>query len=85
MSSNRKLVALLDVNGRLLVVSADFEQILLEYQSMDQIPPPMDVAWCGSDSVCLIWEKQMRIVGPFGSSVRFVFMVYNLFFSTRIY
>ena len=71
VSPNGQFVALFTCDGKVWVVSSDFQNKFSEYDSRAKTPPK-DVAWCGNDSVILLWEDEVHMVGPNGAAARFV-------------
>lgn len=72
VSPNGRFVALFTGDGRVWVVSSDFQNKLSEYESGAKTLPK-DVVWCGNDSVVLSWEDEVIMVGPNGAASRWVF------------
>ncbi|KAI7862783.1 Vps16, C-terminal region-domain-containing protein [Spinellus fusiger] len=70
VSPNGKFLALFTCDGKLWVVSADFQKNLSEYATKSKIPP-QQLVWCGTDSVVLYWDKIVLMVGPFGDWIKF--------------
>lgn len=70
VSPNGKYVALYTMEGRLWVISADFQANLSEYDTEMGTNLPVDIAWCGNDSVVLVWEDEVHMVGPLGVALR---------------
>jgi hypothetical protein len=71
VSPNGRFVSLFTGDGKLWVVSSDFQNKLSEYDSKAKTPPK-SVDWCGNDSVVLAWEDEIHMVGPNGTSLRLV-------------
>ncbi|OAD74766.1 hypothetical protein PHYBLDRAFT_124139 [Phycomyces blakesleeanus NRRL 1555(-)] len=72
VSPNGKFLALFTVDGKLWVVSTDFQKNLSEYLTKSKIPP-QQLVWCGTDSVVLYWDKIVLMVGPFGDWIKFTY------------
>ncbi|KAI9491794.1 Vps16, C-terminal region-domain-containing protein [Zychaea mexicana] len=70
VSPNGKFLALFTGDGKLWVVSTDFQKNLSEYATKSKIPP-QQLVWCGTDSVVLYWDKIVLMVGPFGDWIKF--------------
>ncbi|RUS17640.1 Vps16, N-terminal region-domain-containing protein, partial [Endogone sp. FLAS-F59071] len=70
VSPNGKFLALFTIDGKLWVVSTDFQKNLSEFSTKSKIPPHQ-LAWCGTDSVVMYWEKLVLMVGPFGDWIKF--------------
>ncbi|PGH27681.1 hypothetical protein AJ80_00696 [Polytolypa hystricis UAMH7299] len=69
VSPNGRFVALFTGDGKLWVVSSDFQNKFSEYDSRARTSPK-DVAWCGNDSVVLSWEDEVHMVGPNGAATK---------------
>ena len=52
-----QFVAVFTADGRLVVLTADFAKNLSEFATQSDVPPEQ-LAWCGADSVVLIWEAR---------------------------
>ncbi|KAI8609043.1 Vps16, N-terminal region-domain-containing protein [Chytriomyces sp. MP71] len=72
ISPNGKFIALFTSSGRVLVVSSDFQKQLAEFNT-GNTQTPIQMAWCGNDSVTLHWEDFLLVVGPFGDCIRYAF------------
>ncbi|EAS28057.3 vacuolar protein sorting vps16 [Coccidioides immitis RS] len=72
VSSNGRFVALFTGDGKLWVVSSDFQNKFSEYDSGAKTPPK-GVTWCGNDSVVLSWEDEVHNVGPNGASAKYFY------------
>ncbi|CDH59927.1 vacuolar protein sorting vps16 [Lichtheimia corymbifera JMRC:FSU:9682] len=70
ISPNGKFLALFTSDGKLWVVSTDFQKNLSEYATKSKIAP-QQLVWCGTDSVVLYWDKIVLMVGPFGDWIKF--------------
>ncbi|KAI9312452.1 Vps16, C-terminal region-domain-containing protein [Dichotomocladium elegans] len=70
VSPNGRFLALFTSDGKLWVVSTDFQKNLSEYATKSKIPP-QQLVWCGTDSVVLYWDKIVLMVGPFGDWIKF--------------
>lgn len=69
ISSNGKFIALYTDDGKVWVISSDFQEKLSEYDSRVKTPPK-DMQWCGNDSVVLAWDDEVHVVGPKGTSIK---------------
>lgn len=58
VSPNSSFLALFTSDGRLWVVSIDFQKTFADFQT-NSTEPPLQMAWCGNDSVLLHWEDTM--------------------------
>ncbi|KAJ1549328.1 hypothetical protein HK096_000121, partial [Nowakowskiella sp. JEL0078] len=65
-----KVLALFTADGRLWVVSSDFQKNFAEF-STNSTTPPLQMTWCGVDSVVLHWEDTVLMVGPFGDWIKY--------------
>ena len=72
VSSNGKYVALYTEDGKVWVVSSDFQNRLSEYDSRSKTVPK-DMQWCGSNAVILAWEDEVHLVGPNGAASRYFY------------
>ncbi|KAJ3195190.1 hypothetical protein HK101_000900 [Irineochytrium annulatum] len=70
VSPNGKYLALFTAAGRLWVVSTDFQKSLAEF-STNSTSPPLQITWCGTDSVVLVWDETILVVGPFGEWIKY--------------
>ena len=69
ISPNGRFVALYTEDGKVWVISSDFQQKLSEYDSKAKTIPK-DVQWCGNNSVALAWEDEVHMVGPSGAALK---------------
>ncbi|KAJ3016348.1 hypothetical protein HKX48_004067 [Thoreauomyces humboldtii] len=72
VSPNGKFLALFTADGRLWVVSTDFQNNLAEFATSSSTPP-VQMTWCGTDSVVLHWPDTVLMVGPFGDWIKYSF------------
>ncbi|KAL3821342.1 hypothetical protein ACJIZ3_007247 [Penstemon smallii] len=72
VSRNGGYVASFTHDGRLLVMTADFADVIIEYTCESALPPDQ-LAWCGLDSVLLYWDDMLLMVGPYGDPVRYIY------------
>ena len=70
VSPNGQYVALYTVDGKVWVITSDFQNKIGEYESKTKTPPK-DVQWCGNDSVLLAWEDEIHMVGPNGALLKY--------------
>ncbi|RHZ79068.1 hypothetical protein Glove_152g21 [Diversispora epigaea] len=70
VSPNGIFLALFTSDGKLWVVSTDFQKNLSEFATKSQVPP-QQLVWCGTDSVVLYWDKIVLMVGPFGDWIKY--------------
>ncbi|XP_057532014.1 protein VACUOLELESS1 [Amaranthus tricolor] len=72
VSRDGKLLASFTHDGRLLVITSDFANIIFEHVCESALPPEQ-LAWCGLDSVLLYWDDALLMVGPCGDPVRYFY------------
>ncbi|KAI8822509.1 Vps16, N-terminal region-domain-containing protein [Fimicolochytrium jonesii] len=72
VSPNGKFLALYTSEGKLWVVSTDFQKNLAEF-STNSANPPTQMTWCGTDSVVLHWPGTVLMVGPFGDWIKYTY------------
>ncbi|KAM5467397.1 Vacuolar protein sorting-associated protein 16 [Microsporum audouinii] len=72
VSPNGLFVALFTGDGKLWVVSSDFQNKFGEYDSQAKTPPG-SVTWCGNGAVVLAWEDEVHVVGPNGAAARYFY------------
>jgi hypothetical protein len=71
VSPNGKFAALYTEDGKVWVVSSDFQDKLSEYDSRVKTPPK-DMQWCGNDAVVLAWDDEVHLIGPNGVANKYV-------------
>ncbi|KAK5119098.1 hypothetical protein LTR62_000309 [Meristemomyces frigidus] len=67
VSPNGKFIALYTEEGKVWVISSDFQDRYSEYDSQVKTPPK-DLQWCGNNAVVLAWEDELRVIGPNGTA-----------------
>jgi vacuolar protein sorting-associated protein 16 len=67
VSPNGKFIALYTDDGKVWVISSDFQERFSEYDSKVKTPPK-DLQWCGNNAVVLAWEDEIHLVGPSGAA-----------------
>ncbi|KAK6157102.1 hypothetical protein DH2020_011350 [Rehmannia glutinosa] len=72
VSRKGEFVASFTHDGRLLVMSTDFADVIIDYACESALPPDQ-LAWCGLDSVLLYWDDMLLMVGPYGDPVRYIY------------
>ncbi|KAJ5745853.1 Vps16 N-terminal [Penicillium odoratum] len=72
VSPTGRSVALFTGEGKLWVVSNDFQNKLSEYDSKSRVPPST-IKWCGDDAVILAWEDEIHLVGPSGAASKYYY------------
>ncbi|CAG8511137.1 12226_t:CDS:10 [Acaulospora morrowiae] len=70
VSPNGAFLALFTNDGKLLVVSTDFQKIFTEFPTNSQASPKQ-LVWCGTDSVVLYWDQIVLMIGPFGGYIKY--------------
>ena len=69
VSPNGLYVTLYTDDGKVWVITSDFQNKIGEYESKARTVPK-DVQWCGNDSVLLAWEDEVHMVGPNGALLK---------------
>jgi len=72
VSPNGRFVTLYTEDGKVWVISSDFQNKLSEYDSKARTVPK-DVQWCGNNSVVLAWEDEVHMVGPNGAALKYYY------------
>lgn len=72
VSPNGSFLALFTSEGKLWVVSIDFQTSLADFQT-NSVIPPLQMTWCGSDSVLIHWEDTILMIGPSGDYLKYPF------------
>ncbi|KAI9760862.1 MAG: Kinesin [Chaenotheca gracillima] len=72
VSPNGRFVALYTEDGKVWVISSDFQNKLSEYDSKARTVP-QDVQWCGNNSVVLAWDDEVHMVGPNGAASKYYY------------
>jgi hypothetical protein len=57
-------------NGMLSVMSTGFNKKILDFDT-NSTRKPLQMVWCGEDSVLLTWQGFLLMVGPFGHWLQF--------------
>lgn len=70
VSPNGRFIALYTDDGKVWVISSDFQDRLSEYDSKAKTPP-RDLQWCGNNAVVLAWEDEIHLVGPNGQALKY--------------
>lgn len=73
-SPNGRLLALLNHDGLLWVVSTDFQRSLAEFntQTAGADGPVSQVEWCSNDAILVTWNNLAILVGPSGDTLQCV-------------
>lgn len=69
VSPNGLYVTLYTDDGKVWVITSDFQNKIGEYESKARTVPK-DVQWCGNDSVLLAWEDEVHMIGPKGALLK---------------
>ena len=69
VSPNGLYVTLYTEDGKVWVITSDFQNKIGEYESRAKTIPK-DVQWCGNDSVLLAWEDEVHMIGPNGAVLK---------------
>jgi vacuolar protein sorting-associated protein 16 len=69
VSPNGLYVTLYTEDGKVWVITSDFQNKIGEYESKAKTIPK-DVQWCGNDSVVLAWEDEVHMIGPKGAVLK---------------
>ena len=70
---NGRFLACYSENSMLTVISSTFETKVLDFDTSEgSTQPPLEIRWCGEDSVVLHWKNLgVLMVGPYGDWLRF--------------
>ncbi|OLL23809.1 putative vacuolar protein sorting-associated protein 16 [Neolecta irregularis DAH-3] len=80
VSPNGSFLALYSPEGKLWVVSTDFQRNLSEFDTGERTGLKQ-IAWCGDNSVILTWNNLLLMVGPFGGALRYMYDDYFWIFT----
>ncbi len=69
VSPTGRFVALITAEGKVWVVSSDFQSKYSEYDPDSRVTP-RSVEWCGDDAVVIAWEDEVHLIGPSGAASR---------------
>ena len=72
VSPSGRFITLYTHDGKVLVISSDFQEKLSDYDSRAKTMPK-DVQWCGNNSVLLAWEDEVHMVAPGGASLKYYY------------
>ncbi|KAF1815594.1 vacuolar protein-like protein sorting vps16 [Eremomyces bilateralis CBS 781.70] len=72
VSPNGKFVALYTDDGKVWVVSSDFQNRFSEYDTRVKTLPK-DLHWCGNNAVIVAWEDEVHLIGPNGASSKYYY------------
>jgi len=70
---NGRFLACFTESSMLTVISSTFETKVLDFDTSEgSTQPPLEIKWCGEDSVVLHWKNLgILMVGPYGDWLRF--------------
>lgn len=71
VSPDGRLVNLYTSKGKAHVVTADFQESIVEHESESKTAP-LYVEWCGSDAV-IAWEDEVHIIGQGDQSASYIY------------
>lgn len=71
VSPNGLYVTLYTEDGKVWVITSDFQNKIGEYESKAKTLPK-DVQWCGNDSVVLAWEDEVHMISSKGAVLKSV-------------
>ena len=73
VSPNGKFIALYTDDGKVWVISSDFQERFSEYDTKVKTPPK-DMQWCGNNAVVLAWDPdEVHLVGPNGAAAQYFY------------
>jgi len=72
VSPNGKFIGLYTDDGKVWVISSDFQDRFSEYESKVKTPP-RDLQWCGNNAVVLAWEDEIHLIGPNGAASKYFY------------
>ncbi|GES63850.1 vacuolar protein sorting vps16 [Aspergillus terreus] len=72
VSPTGRFVALITAEGKVWVVSSDFQSKYSEYDPESRVTP-RSVEWCGDDAVVIAWEDELHLIGPNGVAARYYY------------
>jgi hypothetical protein len=72
VSPNGKFLALYTGDGKVWIISTDFQQRLGEYDSKVKARAK-DMQWCGNDAVALAWEDEVHLIGISGTATKYFY------------
>ncbi|OJK01596.1 hypothetical protein ASPACDRAFT_26394 [Aspergillus aculeatus ATCC 16872] len=76
VSPTGRFVALITAEGKVWVVSSDFQSKYSEYDPESRVTP-RTVDWCGDDAVVIAWEDEVHLIGPNGVAARYYRYYYD--------
>lgn len=72
LAPNGRFLACFTAQGTLSVVSTSFTTKVLDFDTSNP-SKPLEMEWCGEDSVLLHWNSFLLMVGPYGHWLKFVY------------
>ncbi|KAI5284783.1 hypothetical protein KEM54_001073 [Ascosphaera aggregata] len=72
ISPNGRSAVLYTADGKVWVVSSDFQNKFSEYDTKARTPP-QNLVWCGNDCVVLAWEDEIHLIGPDGQALEYFY------------
>ncbi|KAI4665325.1 uncharacterized protein J4E78_002785 [Alternaria triticimaculans] len=72
VSPRAEFLAFYTEDGKVWVVSGDWNDKLSEYDSKIKTVPK-DMEWCGSNAVALAWEDEVHLIGPRSAATKFYY------------
>ncbi|RAH82171.1 vacuolar protein sorting-associated protein 16 [Aspergillus japonicus CBS 114.51] len=72
VSPTGRFVGLITAEGKVWVVSSDFQSKYSEYDPESRVTP-RTVDWCGDDAVVIAWEDEVHLIGPNGVAARYYY------------
>ncbi|KAG7660788.1 vps16 [[Candida] subhashii] len=66
-SPNGQLITLFNAQmKKIFVVNNTFDQVLLDYDTINESGPPYQIEWCGNDAIILSFKDEIKLIGPPG-------------------
>jgi hypothetical protein len=72
LAPNGQFIAFYTQDGRILVFTLDFQKRVAEIVTEKQ-GLPLQMEWCGSDSIVLHWPDTVWLVGPAGDWIKYTY------------
>jgi len=70
IAPNGRFVACYTAAGLLTVMSTSFTTKVLDFDTASSVPP-LQMFWCGEDSILLNWPNFLLMIGPFGHWIKY--------------
>jgi len=74
IAPNGRFLACFTASGILTVMSTSFTTKVLDFDT-STASKPLQMQWCGEDSLILYWKNFLLMVGPYGHWLKFTYMV----------